>query len=163
MERDIPGDLTDAWTGATRDPDVLDALRASRGLFGGLSKWQGQLVAEAVRAGKTWEQVGSALGTTRQAAWARFREVAEQTEGRRVPMPEQVAAMRRKLNDAVQGLQTKLKTFDAQWREDRERLQDRLRALEKERGEQRKALQLEVRETAAALRAEIQSLREPPE
>jgi Skp family chaperone for outer membrane proteins len=163
MERDIPHDLTDAWLGATEDPDALDALTASRGLFARLSSWQGQLVAEALQVGATWEQVGAALGTTRQAAWARFREVAEKTEGRRIPMPEQVVALQTKLNDEVKGLQERFKSFDAHWREDRERLQEELRALDRERGEQRKALQQELRDTAADLRAEIRALREAPE
>jgi len=163
MEREIPGELTDAWTAATEGPGALDALGASRGLFGRLSSWQGQLVAEALRAGATWEQVGSALGTTRQAAWARFREVAEQTEGRRIPMPEQIAALQAKLNDEVKALQSKVKNSDSEWREERERLQEELRALDRERGEHRKALQKELRDTATALRAEIRALREAPE
>jgi len=163
VRRDIPHDLTGAWVGATEDPEALAALAASRGLFARLSRWQGELVAEALRGGATWEQVGAALGTTRQAAWARFREVAETTEGRRIAMPEQLAALQSKLNDEVRGLQEKLKSFDAQWRDDRERLQEELRALERERGEQRKALQQDLRDTAAALRAEIRALREAPE
>jgi hypothetical protein len=163
MARDIPDELNDAWTAATEDPDALDALRASRGLFAQLSNWQGRLVAEGLQAGATWEQVGSALGTTRQAAWARFREVAEKTEGRRVPMPEQVAALQTKLNDEMKGLQDRLKGLDADWREDRARLQEELRALDRERAEQRKALQQELRDTAAVLRDEIRALREAPE
>jgi Spy/CpxP family protein refolding chaperone len=160
--RDIPIELTDAWSAATEDPQALDALGASRGLFASLSRWQGRLVAEALEAGATWEQIGATLGTTRQAAWARFREVAEQTEGRRVPMPEQVVALQSKLADEIKALQAKLKSFDAEGREDRKRVQEELRRLERERAEQRASLQQELKDTAAALRAEIRSLREPP-
>jgi hypothetical protein len=160
MSRDIPNELKDAWTAATEDPGALDALRASRGLFAPLTNWQGQLVAEALQEGATWEQIGSALGTTRQAAWARFRDVAETTEGRRIPMPEQVAALQTKINDEIKGLQERLKTLDSGWREDRERLQEELRALDRERGERRKAIQQELRDTATALREEIRALRE---
>jgi len=163
VARDIPDELNDTWTAATEDPDALDALRASRGLFAQLSTWQGRLVAEGLQAGATWEQVGSALGTTRQAAWARFREVAETTEGRKIPMPQQVAALQTKLNDEMKGLQERLKGLDAGWREERERLQEELRELDRERAEQRKALQQELRDTAAALRDEIRALREAPE
>jgi hypothetical protein len=162
VDRDVPAGLTAAWTAATADPDALDALRSSRRLYGELSGWQGRLVVEGLRAGATWEQIGAALGTTRQAAWARFRHVVEQADGRRGPMPEQIAALRARLDDEVKVLQDKLKALDAEWRADRGRLQEELRALDRARAEQRKALKREVRETAERLRDEIRALREAP-
>lgn len=162
VERDIPGGLDEAWTAATRDPDALDALGASRRLFGELPGWQGRLVVEALRAGATWEQIGAALGTTRQAAWARFRDLAEATEEGRSPMTEQLNALQRRLSDDVRSLQARLKAADAEWREDRKRLQRELRTVERKRGEQRAALKQELRDTADAMRAEIRALREPP-
>ena len=161
-QRDLPRDLTDAWTAATEGPDALGALRSSRRLYGELSGWQGRLVVEGLRAGATWEQIGAALGTTRQAAWARFRHVAEQAEVRRGPMPEQVAALQGRLNDEVKALQARLKTLDAEWRADGGRLREELRALDRSHAEQRKTLQRELRETAATLRDEIRALREAP-
>ena len=162
VDRDVPTGLTATWTAATADPDPLDALRSSRRLYGELPGWQGRLVVEGLRAGATWEQIGTALGTTRQAAWARFRHVAEQAEGRRGPMPEQVAALQGRLNDEVKALQGRLKTLDAEWRADRGRMQQELRALDRTRAEQRKQLQHELRETATTLRDEIRALREAP-
>jgi hypothetical protein len=162
VDRDVPAGLAAAWTAATADPDALDALRSSRRLYGELSGWQGRLVVEGLRAGATWEQIGAALGTTRQAAWARFRHVGEQAEGRRGPMPEQVAALRARLDDEVKALQGRLKSLDAEWRADRGRVHEELRALDRARAEQRKTLQRELRETASSLRDEIRALREGP-
>ena len=162
VDRDVPTGLAAAWTAATADPDALDALRSSRRLYGELSGWQGRLVVEGLRAGATWEQIGAALGTTRQAAWARFRHVVEQSEGRRGPMPEQVAALRARLDDEVKALQGRLKSLDAEWRADRARLHEELRALDRARAQQRKTVQRELRETASSLRDEIRALREAP-
>jgi hypothetical protein len=162
MAREIPEPLTTALGRTTDHSDPIEALRASRGLFKGLSTWQSQLVAEAVESGATWEQVGAALGTSRQAAWARFREIAERTQERRTPMAEEAAALQRRLKDDVRALEARLKALDGEWREARDGLQQQLRELDRQRVEERKALQQDVRETATTLREEIRRLREPP-
>jgi hypothetical protein len=72
------------------------------------------------------------------------------------------SARRARLDDEVNALQRRLKALDAQWRADRGRLDEELRALDRARTEQRKELQRELRDTAAALRDEIRALREAP-
>jgi hypothetical protein len=49
-------------------PALCDAARAAAAL----EKLQADLVARARRSGRSWADVGAALGTTRQAAWQRF-------------------------------------------------------------------------------------------
>jgi hypothetical protein len=60
------------WEAATKDPDPLAALAASRALVSLLSAWETQLVGEAVVAGATWEVIGGTVGVSRQAAWEHF-------------------------------------------------------------------------------------------
>ncbi len=50
----------------------LDGLCESAGLARAVEKLQRHLVSEARRAGRTWTEIGEALGTSRQAAWERF-------------------------------------------------------------------------------------------
>ena len=50
----------------------LDTLRDSRWLQDTVDKAMRQLVDDARAAGATWQQVGEALGVTRQAAQMRF-------------------------------------------------------------------------------------------
>ncbi|PYP42487.1 MAG: helix-turn-helix domain-containing protein [Gemmatimonadetes bacterium] len=51
----------------------MAALRASKLLRRLLARWERILVSEALDAGTTWEELGRALGVTRQAVWSRFR------------------------------------------------------------------------------------------
>ncbi len=76
--RDVPAIMSAAWESAISDPDPLVALGATRALVGLLSTWETRLAREAVATGATWEDIGSSVGVTRQAAWERFhRDVAE--------------------------------------------------------------------------------------
>jgi hypothetical protein len=55
-----------------RDAAPLDALCESTGLARAVDKLQRHLVAQARDAGRTWTEIGDALGVSRQAAWERF-------------------------------------------------------------------------------------------
>jgi hypothetical protein len=65
----LPGDPLDAIGEITASEVELDRLRCA-------------LVKKARQSGRSWEQIASALGTSRQAAWeyytARFRTELEQ-------------------------------------------------------------------------------------
>lgn len=50
----------------------LDGLCESAGLARAVDKLQRHLVAQARDAGRTWAEIGEALGVSRQAAWERF-------------------------------------------------------------------------------------------
>lgn len=55
-------------------------------LAGTYQRYLFEVEDKAVRAaraqGRTWEEIGEAVGTTRQAAWQRFGKVAPATPGR---------------------------------------------------------------------------------
>jgi hypothetical protein len=59
----MPGDLE-------REP--LSGLCESARVAGALDKLQRQLVRQARAAGKSWTEIGAALGITKQSAWQRF-------------------------------------------------------------------------------------------
>ena len=70
---EVPPELKDAWERATSADDPLDALRGARDLKDELSRFEAKLAREALASGETWETIGAALGTSRQAAWERLR------------------------------------------------------------------------------------------
>jgi len=89
--RAVPAMMLDAWERATKGPDPIAALRATKALWQHLAQWQSVLVSEAVNATATWDEIGLALGTTRQAAWARFRKWVERASGGTRPMQEEIS------------------------------------------------------------------------
>jgi hypothetical protein len=54
------------------DATPLDGLCESAGLSRAVDKLQRHLVSQAREAGRTWTEIGEALGISRQAAWERF-------------------------------------------------------------------------------------------
>ncbi len=76
--RPVPPLMTATWQTALTDPDPLVALGATRALAGLLSTWEARLVGEATAAGATWETVGATVGVSRQAAWERFHDDAQE-------------------------------------------------------------------------------------
>ena len=54
------------------EAEPLDGLCESAGLSRAVDKLQRHLVSEARGAGRTWTEIGEALGISRQAAWERF-------------------------------------------------------------------------------------------
>ena len=54
------------------DEEPLDGLCESAGLARAVDKLQRHLVTQARKAGRTWTEIGEALGVTRQSAWERF-------------------------------------------------------------------------------------------
>src|SRR4051794_4711549 len=70
---EVPPDLKSAWEQTVDADDPLDALRGARDLKDALSRYEARIAREALAAGETWETIGAALGTSRQAAWERLR------------------------------------------------------------------------------------------
>ena len=153
--------LLRAWERARGAGDPVASLEATRVLFGELRDWQSELVRAALARDATWEDVGGALGTTRQAAWARFRDVAEAVEDRSIPSPQEVKAMTQREHDELRTLSEKVKEFDRKWRERQAELTAQARALERERADERRQLRAEIRGAHASLRAAIRELRAP--
>lgn len=151
--RTIPDPLWQTWRRATQDPDPLVALGASPAFWQQWAQWQSALVAEALAAGATWEEIGHALGTSRQAAWARFRtDVAEAGGGER-PMNEQIAQARAEARERFKDLQGRVRARDDAWRDDRARLQEQMRLVDQQRADDRAALLEEMRALKEKMRA----------
>ena len=72
-KREMRARLQRVWDRVIRDAEPVAALRASKLLRLVLARWDRILVREALEAGATWEELGRALGVSRQAVWARFR------------------------------------------------------------------------------------------
>ena len=70
---DVPDELKDAWDRTTEGADPLSALRGARDLKEALQRFEAHLARMALADGQTWETIGTALGTSRQAAWERLR------------------------------------------------------------------------------------------
>ena len=154
-----PPGVRQAWELATEDAGSVDALKGTKQLFTEVASWQSALVDSALREGATWEDIGAALGTTRQAAWARFRSVAEAIEGMSVPTAQEVKAMTERVKDELKLLQSQLKDWDERWRRRQAELTEQSRKLDRERREERKKLQQEIRSVQSSLRDEIRALR----
>ena len=120
--------LRRAWESVNRDTDPVAALRATKPFHDLIAAWEGVLAWEAIQTGATWQQLGNALGTTRQAAWARFRASVSRQGVQNGRHGEQGArgsgAYRMRL------LEERLKLLDAKTRRERQRLQQRIRHLE---------------------------------
>ena len=159
--RQMPKSVLEAWAEATSDTDSLATLGATKVLVGEVAQWQSDLVRDAVGRGATWDDIGAALGTTRQAAWARFRSVAEEETDTSIPMRQEVKAVTQRINDELRALQTRLKDFDEKWRARQTELSLQARELERARREERKQLQQELRSIHGDLRQELRRLREP--
>lgn len=165
--RTIPHTLRQTWESATQHPDRLIALQASRGFWRQWAQWQSILVAESLKAGATWDDIGRALGTSRQAAWARFRTVIEETnDGGAMQTQEQVERLGKEFAENVKAIRERLRTIDAEGQKERKHLQDQvkllreqIRALSKKMADERKAVENEVRQMMRSAQGEINTLR----
>jgi hypothetical protein len=152
----VPSSVTDVWAELSGASDALGTLGASRRLHRAIASWQGTLVQRALAEGATWEQIGASLGSTRQAAWARFRHFVEGDERGADTRTE----FRRRRDELRQRTNDKLRQVETGWREERTRLRDQLR---ENRRQLRDAAQRYRGDKAAArteLRRAIQELGE---
>jgi Na+/phosphate symporter len=156
----IPKSLRDLLDATDAESHPVDELRSSRGLFKEVSEWQKRIVAEAIDSGATWEEIGDALGTTRQAAWGRFRNVINDEDRSRLDA-EEVKSLNQHVNEQVRVLRLRLDHFDEKWRERQGELKKKIRELERERREERKELQQDISSMQSSLREEIRAIRGP--
>ena len=70
-------DLWTMWDQVMTDPGTspLDVLRTSAQYQRFFAVVEREAIGAAKAEGATWEQIGEALGITRQAVWQRYREV----------------------------------------------------------------------------------------
>lgn len=157
-QRAIPESLQQTWERATRDPDPIVALGAVRAFWEQWARWQAALVSEALTAGATWDDIGRALGTSRQAAWARFKKMTEEENGGAGSMHDEIARVRNQGMEELKALQEELRRREDGWRGERKRLQDQMRALDEQRADDRERLQEEIRRKKEAMQDRIRAL-----
>jgi hypothetical protein len=154
--RKIPSEIAEAWQRLPTDPP-LDALASTHQVHRALANLQNALVREAVEDGASWEEIGVALGTSKQGAWARFRTtVGEQGGQGAVHDPVQTKQRVRELLDAGQA---QLSEIDARWREEQQRLRQQVQESKSRLAEARHRHSQERREARQSLRREIETLR----
>ncbi|MFT3921821.1 MAG: hypothetical protein QM778_04740 [Myxococcales bacterium] len=71
--------MRELLTRTLEDQDALTALAAARDLRLLLYEWEGVLARKGVADGSSWEEVGSLLGVSRQAAWTRYKDPTPET------------------------------------------------------------------------------------
>ena len=144
---------------ATSDPDPINALGATLGLARGVDQLQGALVAEAIRAGSTWEQVGETLGISRQAAWARFRDAVDQEGGRRVH--EENARLKERIHEQVRSLRDSIRAMEDEHRRSRTEAMDRIREVDRRFRQERQELKDRMKASIRSLQDELRSRKQP--
>ena len=154
--REIPSELAEAWQRLPTDPP-LAALASSHQVHRTLANWQNALVKEAVEDGASWEEIGVALGTSKQGAWARFRAaVGEQGGQGTMHDPVQTKQRVRELWNAGQA---RLSEMDTKWREEQQRLRQHVHESKDRLAEARRHHAQERREARQNLRREMEKLR----
>jgi hypothetical protein len=146
MERQVPYELQQCWDEGTKHPDALTALRATKEFWPRWAQWQATLAREAIAGGATWDQVGKAMGTSRQGAWGKFKSVVE--GGRQVDAQKE---SERKVREAIKEMRMRGREHDRVLAADRRRLSDDLRALDNRRKQERRDLQRQIDELRARL------------
>ena len=83
-------ELVEAWRALAAGDEALAALAKVPSFREALGRWEATLAREALAAGASWQTIGQALGTSRQAAWERLRPgIAEAIETDRRQLREQ--------------------------------------------------------------------------
>ena len=155
----VPSEIQASWTMATSDPDPMNALGATVGLARGVDRLRGALVAEAIRAGSTWEQVGQTLGISRQAAWARFRDAVDQEGGRRVQ--EENARLKERIHEQVRSLRDSIRAMEDEHRRSRTEAMDRIREVDRRFRQERQELKDRMKASIRSLQDERRSRKQP--
>lgn len=154
MERKIPADLQQCWDASTRSSDVIAALKASGELWLLWAKWQATLVREAVAGGATWDEIGRSVGTSRQAAWGKFKGALE---GDRLMEKEKEKEKKRQIRDSIAEILAKGRERDRELAADRKRLRDELHAVDKKRVQERREREHQIAEIRSGLRRRRQT------
>jgi hypothetical protein len=146
MERQIPQDMQQCWNDGTRHPDPLEALDATKKFWPLWAKWQAALAREAIAGGATWDEIGRAMGTSRQAAWGRFKAAVEGNKELEMEKESE-----RKIKETIREIRARGRERDRALAADRKHLRDDLRALDRKRAQERRELQLQIEELRGRL------------
>jgi len=147
MEREIPNELQQSWDNGTKDPNPLTALNATKEFWPMWAQWQAVLAREAIANGATWDEIGRAMGTSRQAAWGRFKTTSEGSKSMETEKDKE-----RQLKESIKEIQTRGRERDRALAADRKRLHDDLHTLDRQRSQERKERKHQIEELRASLR-----------
>jgi septal ring factor EnvC (AmiA/AmiB activator) len=154
--RKIPSELAEAWQRLPTDPP-LAALASSHQVHRTLANWQNALVKEAVEDGASWEEIGVALGISKQGAWARLRAAVGE-QGGQGTMHDPVQT-RQRVRELWNAGQARLSEMDTTWREEQQRLRQQVHESKDRLAEARRHHAQERREARQNLRREMEKLR----
>ena len=154
--RTVPVGLAASWERLVSD-QPLAALAAAHSVHRSLAEWQTELVKEAVAGGASWEEIGDALATSRQAAWARFRTALGDTTGGE-PMRDR-DEVRQRIRELVEANHARLREIEARWRDEHEQLLGHVRQSKDRLAEGRRNHARARREARDRLRREIEVAR----
>lgn len=155
--RKIPAALTQLWSRLPAEPP-LEALASSHALHRALAGWQTALVKEALAAGASWEDIGAALGSTKQGAWARFRVALGDHEGEKSMQDRN--DMKRRASEVFQAGRRRIRDLDSSWRKEQETLRDEIKASKDRLAEAKHRHAQARRQMQHDLRRELAALRE---
>jgi len=152
----VPPMVVESWARLPGE-SALEALVASHSLHQAIAGWQTTLVQQAAASGASWEEIGAALGTTKQGAWARFRTAVGDRGGQEAMQDRRRDhAMVRELWRAGQG---RLRELDAQWQKEHESLRRQVKESHELLAGARRRHAAERREARHKLREEIAAAR----
>jgi len=157
MARPVPLALAGQLNRVTEAGSALAALAECRALHRPISDWQAGLVREALGEGSTWEEVGETLGTSRQAAWARFHGLIE-PEGGATDVEER-SDLRAQLRGVWEEAQNRRREADGRWREEQARLRSQVQETQRQLREARQRYSAEKRAAKEELRRSADALR----
>ncbi|NPU85513.1 MAG: hypothetical protein HPY65_13635 [Syntrophaceae bacterium] len=153
MDRQIPRELEQCWNDGTRHSNPLIALHATKEFWPLWAQWQAALAREAIADGATWDEIGQAMGISRQAAWGRFKAAVE--GGKPMEMEKE---NERQLREAIKEIKAHGRERDQELAANRRRLRDDLRALDRQRVQERTERQQQIDE----LRGRLSTTRRNP-
>ncbi len=137
----------------------LAALVASHALHRALARWQSDLVREAVASGASWEEIGRALGTTKQGAWARFRVQLGDKGGQAVEDSNERREAHKHARELREAGQARLREIEDKWRAEQERLRKQVRESKDQLSEAKRRHAIERQDARRELRREVDAAR----
>jgi hypothetical protein len=152
----IPKAVAESWD-RLRTDSPAEALASSHALHQAIATWQTALVQEALANGAGWEEIGVALGTSKQGAWARFRAAAGEQGGREAMQDRHLT--RQRVGEIVKAGHARLREMDASWREEHEQLRRQLQESKDRFTDARRRHADERRDARSSLRREIEAAR----
>ena len=141
------------------DASPLDALGASHTIHRALAHWQTDLVREALAGGASWEEIGAALGTTRQAAWARFRVQLGEKGGPMAMEQDGRHEARQRAREAFVAGHKQLREIEDKWRDEQAQLRQLVRESKERLTEARQQYARKRQEAREELRRQVRAAR----